>query len=228
MIEFLLLDLDDTILDFQQAEHTALEKTLAYFGIDSTPQVREDYSQINRAHWERLERGELTRAQVSVGRFQELFRLVGVKADAARCAKLYTENLAQGHCFLPGARQTLDQLAARYKLYIVSNGTASVQAGRLKSAAISHLFREIFISQEVGFDKPAKAFFDHCFARIPDFAPSRAMIVGDSLSSDIQGGKNVGIATCWVNPGHKPAKEGLIPDYEIESITQLPELLEKL
>lgn len=228
MIEFLLLDLDDTILDFQQAEHTALGKTLSYFGIDPTSQVRENYSRINREHWERLERGELTRAQVIVGRFEELFRLVGVEADAARCAELYTENLSQGHCFLPGARETLDLLASRYKLYIVSNGTASVQAGRLKSANISHLFRNIFISQEVGFDKPAPEFFKRCFARIPGFDPRCAMIVGDSLSSDIQGGKNAGIATCWVNPDHKPGREDLIPDYEIESLARLPELLDKL
>ena len=228
MIEFLLLDLDDTILDFHYAEYTALGKTLEAFGIDASPAVREKYSSINRACWERLERGELTRAQVAVGRFEELFRLLGVEADAARCAAAYTENLAQGHCFLPGAKEALERLQGRYKLYLVSNGTASVQAGRLKSAAIGHLFRDIFISQEVGFDKPALAFFTRCFARIPGFDPARAMIVGDSLTSDIRGGKNAGIATCWVNPGHKPAREGLIPDYEIESITQLPALLERL
>ena len=225
MLEYLLLDLDDTILDFQYAEYTALGKTLEHLGIDASPAVREKYSGINRACWERLERGELTRAQVAVGRFEELFRLIGVEADAAGCSALYTDNLAKGHYFLPGAKETLEWLAPRYKLYLVSNGTASVQAGRLKSADISHLFQDVFISQQVGYDKPAVEFFARCFERIPGFDPARAMIVGDSLTSDIQGGKNAGIATCWVNPHHKPGREDLRPDYEIKSIAQLPGLL---
>ena len=224
--EFLLIDLDDTILDFHKAEYIALGKTLESFGLAPSEQVRARYSEINKAHWERLERKELTRDQVLVGRFGVLFSEYGITVDPRECARRYEQNLSVGHYFLPGAREALESLSRKYKLYMVSNGTARVQIGRLESADISHFFREIFISQQVGVNKPDKEFFTRCFAKIPDFDPKKAIIVGDSLTSDIQGGINAGIATCWVNPGHKP--QTIPADYEIESLAQLEELLETL
>ena len=228
MVEFLFIDLDDTILDFHKAEHIALEKCLRFYGIDPTEAVCSRYSAINRAHWERLERGELTREQVLIGRYATLFAELGVTVDAAECAKRYEGNLSIGHYFLPGAPEALELLAKKYKLYLASNGTARVQAGRLESANISHFFQDIFISQNMGADKPSKIYFDNCIARIPDFDPAKAMIVGDSLTSDIQGGINAGMRTCWVNPKHAPGREDIVPDYEIESLSQLPALLEAL
>lgn len=227
MLEFLLIDLDDTILDFQKAEHIALRKTLREFGVEPTEETCALYSRINRACWEALERGELTRTQVAVGRFSELFSHLGVSEDAARCNEYYWEQLSVGHYFLPGAEAALGSLAKKYKLYIASNGTKSVQRPRLESAGIGKYFADIFISEDMGADKPAKAFFDRAFAQIPGFAPKKAMIVGDSLTSDIRGGINAGIATCWVNPSHKQPGD-IKPDYEIETLSQLPELLETL
>ena len=224
--EFLLIDLDDTILDFHKAEYIALGKTLESFGLAPSEQVRARYSLINKAHWERLERKELTREQVLVGRFGVLFSEYGITVDPRECARRYEQNLSVGHYFLPGAREALESLSRKYKLYMVSNGTARVQIGRLESADISHFFREIFISQQVGVNKPDKEFFTRSFAKIPDFDPKKAIIVGDSLTSDIQGGINAGIATCWVNPGHKP--QTIPADYEIESLAQLEALLESL
>lgn len=226
MIEFLFLDLDDTILDFQKAERLALGKTLESFGLPPTDTVLARYHQINREHWERLERKELTREQVLVGRFAALFQEMGLSADAEKVARAYEENLSQGHYFLPGAEEALKSLSQTYKLYLASNGTAKVQAGRLKSAGIIPYFQEIFVSEEMGYNKPDPAYFDACFARIPGFRKDRAMMVGDSLTSDILGGIQAGIATCWVNPHHKTGE--IHPDYEIESITQLEALLHNL
>jgi len=228
MIEFLFIDLDDTILDFHKAEHIALSKTLRSLGLEPTEEVLTLYSRINKEHWERLERKESTREQVLVGRFQELIARTGITAQAENCARTYEENLSQGHYFMPGAAEALAVLSKKYKLYLASNGTARVQAGRLKSANISHYFEGIFISQEIGANKPDKAYFDTCFARIPGFDPKRAMIVGDSLTSDILGGIQAGIATCWVNTHGKTAPEDLRPDYEIESLSQLDALLSTL
>ncbi len=228
MLEFLFLDLDDTILDFHKAEALAIAKTFASFGIDPTPAVIARYSQINKAHWERLERHELTREQVLVGRFAALFAELGVDAAPEICARRYEDNLSVGHYFLPGAPEALETLSKKYKLYLASNGTAKVQAGRLASAQISHYFQELFVSQEIGANKPDEAYFTRCFSRIPGFDPARAMMVGDSLTSDILGGKNAGMRTCWVNPAHKPATPDIQPDYEIEALSQLPELLEQL
>lgn len=228
MVEYLFLDLDDTILDFKKAEHIALEKTLRSVGIDPTPEICQMYSRINVSYWERLERKELTRPQVLVGRFAELLETLGVEADAAACADTYAENLGIGHYFLPGAETAVQRLAKKYKLYLASNGTATVQSGRLASANIGHYFQDIFISQNMGADKPSVEYFERCFARIPGIDLRKTMIVGDSLTSDIQGGINAGILTCWVNCRNNPARADICPDYQIESITQLEELLETI
>lgn len=227
MIEFLFLDLDDTILDFHKAERIAISKTIRDFGVEPTEEVLTLYHGINKWHWEQLELGTLTRAEVLVNRFGVLFEKLGVQVDAPKCAKAYEINLSQGHWFLPGAEEAVDALSKKYRLFLASNGTASVQKGRMTSANLYRFFETVFVSQEIGHNKPSKAYFDACFASIPDFDREKAMIVGDSLSSDIRGGINAGIKTVWVNPGHLPSGE-IKPDYEIESLSQLEALLEEL
>lgn len=228
MVEFLFLDLDDTILDFRKAERLALEKTFRSLGLEPTEAVMTRYSQINKAHWERLERKELTREEVLVGRFGQLFQEAALKADAEYCARAYENNLSVGHYFLPGAPEALEALHRKYKLYLASNGTAKVQAGRLASANICHYFQEVFVSQEIGANKPDLLYFERCFAKIPGFDPKRAMMVGDSLTSDILGGIQAGMATCWVNPEGKPYRADIRPDYEIRALHQLEALLEAI
>ncbi len=227
MIEILLLDLDDTILDFKKAESIAIGKTIGDFGVEPTDVVRRRYHEINKWHWEQLELGKMTRAQVLENRFAVLFSELGVEVDAAQVARAYEKNLSQGHYFLPGAEEAVDILSKKYRLFLVSNGTASVQKGRMTSANLYRFFETVFVSQEIGHNKPSRDYFDACFARIPGFDREKAMIVGDSLSSDIQGGINAGIRTVWINPEHK--EWGRIrPDYEIEALHQLPALLERI
>lgn len=227
MIEFLFLDLDDTILDFHKAERLAVGKTLEQFGVHPTDEVLSTYHEINMRHWEMLERGELTREEVLVNRFGVLFETLGVTADPVLCARTYEHNLGIGHYFLPGAEEAVKRLHKKYRLFLASNGTASVQHSRMTSAGLYPYFEQVFISQKLGYNKPSKEYFEACYAQIPDFDPKKALMVGDSLTSDILGGINGGIATCWVNPNHKKA-EKIIPDYEIENITQLEALLETL
>jgi len=227
MIEFLFLDLDDTILDFKKAEFIAIGKTIADFGAAPTDAVRHRYHEINKWHWEQLEKGTMTRSEILVNRFKVLFAELGMEVDAQKVARTYEKNLSQGHWFLPGAEETVDALSKKYRLFLASNGTASVQKGRMTSANLYRFFETVFVSQEIGHNKPSKAYFDACFASIPGFDPAKAMIVGDSLSSDIQGGINAGIRTVWVNPDHKDCGH-IRPDYEIEALYQLPALLEKL
>ena len=227
MIEFLLLDLDDTILDFHKAERIALSKTIRDFGVEPTEEVLNRYHLINKWHWEQLELGTMTRSQVLVGRFSQLFRELGVEVDAAACMKGYERNLSIGHFFLPGAEEAVKRLHQRYRLFLVSNGTAVVQHSRLTSAGLYPWFEKVFISQEIGYNKPDKAYFDRCFEQIPGFDPEKALMVGDSLTSDIRGGINAGLKTVWVNPGHKDCGN-IRPDYEIEGLCQLEALLEVL
>ena len=228
MIEFLFLDLDDTILDFHKAERIALAATIRDFGVRPTEDVLSRYHTINKWHWEQLELGTMTRQEVLVGRFNMLFEEQGIAVDPTAVARAYERNLGIGHYFLPGAEEAVDTLSKKYRLFLASNGTASVQKGRMTSANLYRFFEKVFVSQEIGHNKPSKAYFDSCFSQIPDFDPARAMIVGDSLSSDILGGINAGIKTCWVNPSHGKAKNGIQPDFEIEALHQLPALLEQL
>lgn len=228
MFEFLFLDLDDTILDFQKAEKVALSKTLQSFGLTPTEEVLKRYSKINKAHWEALERKELTRDQVLLGRFHVLFQEFQLPVEPEQVARGYEHNLGIGHWFLPGAEEAVERLSKKYKLYLASNGTASVQKGRMTSANLYRFFEKVFVSQEIGANKPAPEYFERCFAQIPGFDKSKAIIVGDSLTSDILGGQNAGIATCWVNPQHKERRPDIRVDYEIEALSQLEALLEHL
>ena len=226
-IEFLFLDLDDTILDFHKAERIAIAKTIREFGVEPTEEVLDQYHWINKWHWEQLEKGTQTRAEILVNRFAVLFERLGKTVDAAACAKIYEKNLSIGHYFLPGAEEAVKVLSKKYRLFLASNGTAVVQKGRMTSANLYRFFEQVFVSQEIGHNKPSKEYFDACFGRIPGFDPAKAMIVGDSLSSDIKGGINAGIKTVWVNPEHKDCGS-IKPDYEIEALSQLEELLGSL
>lgn len=228
MVEFLFLDLDDTILDFHKAEGIAIRKTLKHFTLEPEKAVVDRYIAINLEHWQRLERKELTREEVVVGRFAQLFAEYGISVDPVAVARNYEDHLSVGHYFLPGALETVQQLSKAYKLYLASNGTAKVQAGRLASANISQYFQKIFVSEEMGANKPDKLYFDRCAAEIPGYDRKKALMVGDSLTSDIQGGINAGIRTVWVNPQHKPHPAHIVPDYQIEALSQLPALLNTL
>ena len=203
MIEFLFLDLDDTILDFHKAERIALSKTIRDFGVEPTEEVLTLYHGINKWHWEQLELGTMTRDEVLVNRFGVLFGKLGKAVDATACARAYEQNLSVGHYFLPGAEEAVDALSKKYRLFLASNGTASVQKGRMTSANLYRFFETVFVSQEIGYNKPSLDYFNACFATIADFDKEKAIMVGDSLSSDIKGGINAGIKTVWVNPDHK-------------------------
>ena len=228
MMEFLFLDLDDTILDFHKAEAVALSKTIRQFGLEPTQEVLDRYHVINKWHWEQLELGTLTREEVLVNRFGQLFREFSVDVEPTACARAYEKNLSQGHWFLPGAEEAVKRLHEKYRLFLASNGTATVQHGRLTSANLYPWFEKVFVSQDIGYNKPSTAYFEACFAQIPGFDKRKAMMVGDSLTSDIRGGRDAGITTVWVNAEGKTAPAELQPDYEIKALSELEALLESI
>lgn len=225
--EFLLLDLDDTILDFGATERKSITRLLEGVGVTPTEDIIHRYHVINLEHWKMLERGELTRDQLGTRRFDALFGELGVAVSTPECEELYRRYLSEGDDVLPGAAEALASLSKKYRLFAATNSTVQVQAGRLEKTGLGIYFEKLFISEELGVNKPSAEFFSRAFAQIPDFAPDRAIMVGDSLSSDMQGGKNAGIATCWINPRHADGSR-VAPDYEIENLTQLEDLLETL
>ena len=229
MIQYLFLDLDNTILDFTKAESIAIRKTMRQYGLEPTDELARRYSAINDWHWKALERGELTKPEVVTRRFAVFFGEQGIDVDEKAVAKTYETFLSQGHWFLPGAEETVKQkLFGRYRLFLASNGTPVVQKGRMTSADLYPYFEKSFVSQELGHNKPTREYFEAAFALIPGFDPEECLMVGDSLTSDILGGKNAGLRTVWVNPHHKTAPDHLKPDYEIETLADLPALLEEI
>lgn len=225
MYEFVFLDADDTLLDFLKTERAAITESFARFGLEPTDALISRYSAINQATWEKLERGEITRQRVLIERFERLFGEIGADIDPETFEQTYQYLLGQYHFLVDGALDILAYLRPKYRLYIASNGVAVTQDSRFRAAGLAPYFDGIFISERTGFHKPEKAYFDDCFARIPGFERKRAIIVGDSLSSDILGGKNAGIDTCWFNYRGRAPRADIRPDYTVSSLAELRNIL---
>lgn len=228
MIKNVFLDVDDTLLDFHKAEAIAIRKTFSDMGIEPSEELIRHYSAVNLNQWHNLEKGLTTREKLLTERFDILYGELGLRLSSEKTQGIYEEYLSREAYFIDGARELLDNLYGKYKLFVASNGTAYVQRGRIEITGIAKYFEQIFISEFIGFDKPSKEFFNACFAIISDFEPSESIIVGDSLSSDIRGGINAGIKTCWYNPNRKPQSAETVPDFEIHSLSELPALLERI
>ena len=224
----LLIDLDDTLLDFHKGEYNAVKKSLAQMGLPSTDELARRYSEINDAQWKRLEKGEITRQEVLVGRFRLLFDEMGVDASADQMKAVYEGLISQeGHLF-DGAQELLEALQADYDLCIISNGTAVVQDARITKTGLAPYFKHIFISQRVGVNKPSPIFFERCLEAMPEVRREDCLIIGDSLSSDILGGMLSGIKTCWLNRTGNTAKGDVKPDYEVTSLDEILPLVRKI
>lgn len=225
MIKYILFDIDDTLLDFGMAERGAISRSFMSMGLPVTDEILSRYSEINNYVWGKLEKGEMTRGEILIKRFSMLFDELGIDAPCDKVQASYEYELGVGHYFVEGAEELLRQLYGKYELFIVSNGTLSVQERRIKSAGIEKYFSKIFISEQIGYNKPSREFFDSCFMQIPGFDREKALIVGDRLSSDISGGINCGVKTCWFNPRHEAKDPDIPADYEISRLAELPELL---
>lgn len=225
MIKNIFFDLDDTILDFHAAERRAVEKTLQSRGIVPTEEIIKRYSEVNLSQWKLLERKELTLAEVKLRRWQMMLEILGCDDDAAELAGIYEGYLSQGHYFMDGAEAMLETLYGRYRLYLVSNGTSTVQRGRLASAGIEKYFDGIFISEEIGFFKPDAAYFSYCFSHIPCFQKRESLLVGDSITSDIRGGKRAGIQTVWLDLHGETPLADAAPDFTIHCLAELAQVL---
>lgn len=227
MIKFIFLDLDDTILDFHRSEAVALRKTLQSLNVDPTDEIIALYSKINLAHWKALERRELTREQVLTGRFRQLFQELGMNVSPNVAQSLYEKNLSESHFFVDGAPRLLMTLSKKYPLYIASNGTTLVQTNRIASSGIGRYFKAVFLSEQLGADKPQIEFFERATGQIEGYNPDEAIILGDSITSDMQGGINAGMHTCWFNPHHRD-NHGITPEFEITDLAEFDAVLKKL
>lgn len=221
----LLFDADDTLLDFHKTEEAALASAFAACQIPLTPQVKALYHEINQNLWKRFERGEIDRNTVVYTRFQKLFDALGIQADGRAFEDDYQARLGEGAFLIDGALEVYCELSKTCDLYIVTNGVSKTQRSRLSASGLLPYTKGVFISEDAGCQKPMKEFFDYVFSHIPGIDPSRAMIIGDSLTSDIRGGNHAGIDTCWYNPKGLSNNAGCTVTYEIRQLSELYQYL---
>ncbi|MBO5051201.1 MAG: YjjG family noncanonical pyrimidine nucleotidase [Clostridia bacterium] len=227
MITALFWDIDGTILDFLAAEKAAIRSLFAELGLgECTDEMIARYSAINKKYWRLLEDGVMTKPEILVGRFSEFFAGEGIVTDADLFNETYQVRLGDTVVFIDRADELLRRLkAAGIRQYAVTNGTRIAQRKKLTNAHLWEVFDGVFISDEIGAEKPSKAFFDHVFATVKDLDRDEVMIVGDSLSSDMRGGLAAGIRTCWYNPAGASCPVDLPLDEEIHDLWQVQELL---
>ena len=227
--KFLLFDLDHTLLDFDSAEDVALSHLLKEEGVEDIQAYKDYYVPMNKALWKDLEQKKITKAELINTRFEKLFAHFGIEKDGAYLAERYQFFLSkQGQTF-SGVEDLLKNLIKQgYELYAATNGITFIQTGRLEQSGIAPFFKEIFISEQLHTQKPDAEFYEKIGARIPNFDKNRALMIGDSLSADIQGGNNAGIDTIWYNPHHLENKTQAHPTYEVDSYQALLEILDKL
>lgn len=229
MIKVILWDVDGTLLDFHAAERAAIRSLFQRFALgECTDEMLQRYAKINRSYWERLERGELSRAEVLIGRFREFFEKEGLDVSVADAFnQAYQLSLGDTIVYCDNCMDIICSLSGKVKQYVVSNGTIVAQEKKLRLSGIGEKMDGIFLSEQLGVEKPNKAFFDHVFEEIGEYEKDQVLIVGDSLTSDIRGGNNAGIKTCWYNPGHAENHENVCVDYEIENLQEVFTILQK-
>ena len=226
MYEIILLDADGTLFDYDKAEEVALKKALSFIGVNSgLDEIRERYRAINSALWLELEQGKITKDQLKFNRFSWLFAEFDISYSAKDFSLHYSKYLGEGSYLLCGAEELCRELSKKHKLVILTNGMKEVQLARLSGSTIKQFIHQIVISEEVGVSKPNPYIFEHTLNTLNHSDKSSVLMVGDSLTSDIQGGLNSGIDTCWYNPNNAKNELEIKPKYEISELNVLHNIL---
>lgn len=224
MYTSLFLDLDNTLLDFNKAETYAISKVLKENRLPFDELTVKLYSKINRSFWESFERGEIPKSAIYTGRFEKLLSVLERNGDPQSLSKQYGEALSYGFFTVEGAFALLDYLKNKaYGIYATTNGLSTTQYRRIEGSGLGKYFDKVFVSEDAGHQKPEKAYFDYVISNIPENDKSKMLIVGDSQSSDILGGINADIDTCWYNPEGFKAKYP--SKYTIASLEELMSIL---
>ncbi len=223
MITTILWDVDGTLLNFLAAEKAAIRSLFEeyHLGVCSDEMLKR-YSSLNKNYWEMLERGEIEKKALLVGRFRDFFEKEGIDSSlAAEFNEKYQLRLGDTIVYCDDSLEIVKSLRGKVKQYVVSNGTVIAQTKKLRLSGLGELMDGIFLSEELGVEKPSVRFFDQVFAKIGPVDRSEVMIVGDSLTGDIRGGNNAGILTCWYNPEGTAAKEAVRIDHEIKDLHEV-------
>ena len=218
---YLLFDADNTLFDFDQAERNAHLLLCRAHGLAFSEEGYQLYHKCNADLWRDFDRGLCTKEYLLVERFRRYLAITGERADPEALNRDHLRALGEGAMLLPGAEELCRVLSRDHRLYLLTNAVASVQKARFANSAIAPYFPGAFISAEGGVGKPDPAYFDYVFHAVPGLARDNALVIGDSLTSDIQGANNAGLPCCWFNPKGQPRPQGLRIDYEIRTLEEL-------
>jgi 2-haloacid dehalogenase len=222
---WLLFDADDTLFDYDRSEVTALENACRHFNLAYSPGTLETYKKYNRQLWRAFELGEVTSEELRVRRFELLFGELGLSQNAGEFSQVYLEELSGCAFLLDGAEEVVRVLHQKYRLAMITNGLKIVQRPRIARSAIHDCFEDLIISEEIGAAKPETLFFEMTFQRLGYPTKEECLVIGDSLTSDMLGGCNYGLDTCWFNPKHLTRPAELAITYEIQRLEELNILL---
>ncbi len=223
--KILLLDLDNTLIDFNECARQSIIGIFKKFGFTYTPEVFDTFITENVKIWKRLEKGEITKAELRANRWNIILGKLGIDFDGTVIEELFEKGVSEGAYAVEGAYELLDYLYPKYDLYIVSNGFRFVQENRLKIGDFRKYFKDIFLSEDIGIQKPAKEFFDYCFEKLGNPPKESTILIGDSLSADITGGINYGIDTIWFNKNCDALPEGITPTYIVNRLNDIKSFL---
>ena len=218
---YLLFDADNTLFDFDQAERNAHLLLCRAHGLAFSEEGYQLYHKCNADLWRDFDRGLCTKEYLLVERFRRYLAITGERADPEALNRDHLRALGEGAMLLPGAEELCRVLSRDHRLYLLTNAVASVQKTRFANSAIAPYFQGVFISEEVGVGKPDPAYFEYVFRAVPGLARDNALVIGDSLTSDVQGANNAGLPCCWFNPKGQPRPQGLRIDYEIRALEEL-------
>jgi 2-haloacid dehalogenase len=224
--KILLFDLDDTLLDFGANEIDSLNKLFQLHGYTFTDELFDIYNVVNKQLWADYENGMIALDDVLNLRFSETLLRLGEVVDGIEWENRYRELLGNGCQLMEGAFELCQSFSVSHRLYIITNGITKTQIKRLKESGLYYFFEDIFVSQSIGFQKPSKEFFDYVMSNIKDFNKKEALIIGDSINSDIKGGLLSGIDTCWINKKSQNCSAEIQSTYTVTSLPELYPILE--
>ena len=222
-------DLDQTLLNFDLSMKHAIRVVFQKYGLDINDGIIVRYAAINQSYWNKLELGEITKEEVTVGRFRTLFEEFNIQhISPEEINRVFQKELGSVYFYMDGAKETVQKLREMgYRQYVVTNGVNSTQASKMKLSGFDRMVDGVFVSEVIGYPKPMKAFYEACFSALPDVKRDECIMVGDSLTSDMRGANNAGIAACWFNPDACKNDTDAQTDYEIRRLTELLTILEE-
>ena len=225
MIKAVLIDVDNTLLDFHLGSKVIMQQLFEEYSHPFTDVIYKTYIEINDVLWKKYERGEVTREEIYEARWKTVFERLGIGINSTEFEKKYLEELKTSAEKVEGAEELLVYLSSKYPVYAASNAVQERQELRLAKAGLTKYLKDIFTSEMLGASKPSAEFFEKCLKNMGGFNAEDVIMIGDSITADINGGNAIGMKTCWFNFEGKEVPKGLKTDFIVDKLHEILEII---